>query len=350
MYEKLARSLLHAGYNDLHLIGYPITARSDVESGLTFHPLDPFPRLSVSRLFARWRILKLVSRLRPTVFVITTHELIGVALLVKFFLRSKIVYDIQENYFENIKASTGIPKVLRYFLAGAVRLKEVVSIPFFDAIWLAEKGYAEEMPYAGKHGIVLENKFVVPDNFMRRPLPGLNLLFSGTLARSTGVFEVIRLAEKLNAKNDAVRLSIAGYCAHQATWQELERSIRNKPFINIIGGSNLVPHEEIVKAISNAHFGIICYPGTDHVRNRIPTKLYEYLACRLPVLLENNPQWMAIAATVNGYIPVDFDHPDIESILMMMHKTGYCVGPIDGFLWEPEVERLVESGGELCGA
>jgi hypothetical protein len=348
MYQKIARSLYQEGFRDLHLIGYPIPTRHTDEEGLTLHPLVPFERLSFRRLTIPWTIFNIVRSLRPTVFIVTTHELLLVALMTKVFFGSRIVYDIQENYYENIKASTGLHNILRQILATVVRLQEILLLPFFDAIWLAEKGYAEEMPFVARRAVVLENKFVFPENFVRYTLPGLNLLFSGTLARSTGVFEAIQLTEKLRARNNAVRLVIAGYCAHTPTWLELQRTVSSKPYISILGGPELLPHEEIVEAIARSHFGIVCYPKADHVRNRIPTKLYEYLACRLPIVLENRPQWVAIAATVNGCIAVDFDHPDIEKILQQALRKDFCEGPIDNFLWKTEADRMIVSINKLC--
>ncbi|MDH4297437.1 MAG: glycosyltransferase [Cyclobacteriaceae bacterium] len=348
MLEKLAMSLHNAGYRDIHIIGFPTKLTREIHSGIIFHPLRAFTRLSVQRMLASWKILLTVISLKPALFIITTHELLFAAIVLKVLTRCRIVYDIQENYYKNILGTNAFPRLLRYPIAFYVRLKEKMMSPFFDALFLAEKCYREELRFAGKHHVLLENKCVVPKDFKRTPTAsGTTLLFTGTLAKSTGIFEAIDLAEKLHQADAKIRLHIVGYCAMHATWEQLKLRIAGHPFIQLSGGRELQPHDVIMEAIGHATFGIVYYPPAPHTRNRIPTKLFEYLACGLPVLLQNDKHLTAIADSVDGAIAVDFDNVNAADLIHKMSSVHFYSSPSTAFIWETEKTLLINQIQEI---
>ena len=81
MYEKIGLTLAESGVFDVHVVGTP-SARTG-RAGITQHSLKPFTRISLGRLLAPWRILSLALRLRPDIVIITTHELLYLAMFMK---------------------------------------------------------------------------------------------------------------------------------------------------------------------------------------------------------------------------------------------------------------------------
>jgi hypothetical protein len=49
------------------------------------------------------------------------------------------VYDLQENYYQNIRYTDTYPPVIRHLLASTVRSVERISAPLVDHFLLAEK-------------------------------------------------------------------------------------------------------------------------------------------------------------------------------------------------------------------
>ncbi|MBI3218373.1 MAG: glycosyltransferase [Bacteroidetes bacterium] len=343
MLEKLGRSLAGTQKFEVFVIGFPSRLAVPNENGITLLPLPFFRRLSSLRVLIPFKILRKCIQVKPDMVIVNSHELLIVGILNRIFFGSLIIYDIRENYYRNILLTDAFPKFLRWPLASLVRLKERCFSPFFDCLFLAEKGYKKELTFVKNKSTVLENKVRVPASFQRDPKPGkIRLLFTGTLAESTGVFQVIELAEKLHQQNEAVELMIVGYCAQPETYQRLLQAIENQPFIRLKGGQKLVPHSQIFEAIAEADFGIIYYPPSPHSANSIPTKLYEYLGCRLPILLQDYEPWVELCKPYHAAVIVNFSQPDLRLIQQSMKESHFYDQSPTGVTWADEEPKLLE--------
>ena len=340
MFEKMGVSLVHTGLYEVHIIGSPSAADLHTQD-IHFHPLPRFERLSAGRIAARIKVLRKVIKLKPELLIVNTHELLGVAILIRILFGAIIVYDIQENYWKNILSTSAFPKLFRPVIAFFVRLKEWVASPLFSQFLLAEKCYADELGFIGKRYLIIENKCKVPGDFRRTPQPDfIQLVFTGTLAESTGVFGAIRLAEQLHKHEPKIRLTIVGYCAQPNVLRRIEKEVSQRAFISLIGGSEMVPHDTIMRTIAAANFGIVCYPMSPHIENKMPTKVYEYLACQLPVLLQNHPPWAKMCAPCPAAIVIDFDQTDAKAILEKIRISHFYSQAPQGVTWEGEEEKL----------
>ncbi len=340
-FEKMAMTLAKSGH-EVYLVGMPSTTQITPQ-GVHFLELVPFHRLDWRRLLAPFRVLKKVRKVKPELLIVNTHELLLVSFLNRILFGTKIVYDIQENYYRNIRWTLAFPPWLRRPLALWVRLKEKLMAPFFHRIIFAEKCYAEEMRFLAAKATVIENKSVLPADFTRRPNNGkITLAFTGTLGLSTGVFEAIDLVEQLHEKRADIELHIVGYCALPEMLAEIMNRCSGKSYIRLTAGRMQVGHERILDLISRAHFGIVSYPASPHTYNRIPTKLFEYLSARLPILLTDNPSWRALTDPLSAAIAVDFSDPDVDNILVEMAKREFYSGPVDQFFWASEEQKLID--------
>ena len=84
MFEKMAATLANSGLYEVHIIGYAGTPRHVMDVGL--HTLGKFGRLSFQRWFVKWRVLFILIRLKPDVFIFNMYELLGVSFWLKVFL------------------------------------------------------------------------------------------------------------------------------------------------------------------------------------------------------------------------------------------------------------------------
>jgi hypothetical protein len=342
MYERMGQSLAANGY-EVFIAGFPPTAAKPID-GIHFLPHNTFNRISFSRITVRFKILRKVLSIKPDLLIICTHELIGVGLLYRLFTGKRIIYDVQENYFRNILYTDAWPKFIRPFLAFAVRLKEIITFPFISQFLLAEKCYHTELTFTKGKNVIIENKCRLPQNFQRKSTNDLiNLIFTGTIAESTGVFQAMELTKKLHAADHRIRLLIIGYCAQPKTLERVKDAIVSSTFISLIGGDSVVPHTQIMEAISTAHFGIVFYPRAKNTENRIPSKLYEYLACRLPMLIQEQPQWIDLCKPYSACIIVDPDQPDVSMILKQMTSGEFYLGSVENANWVTEEAKLLDS-------
>ena len=101
MFEKMAVSLAQTKQWQVHVVGWGKPSQLQFE-GINFHALGAFARISLSRFLAPVKLLKILIRLRPEAFIVTTHELLWIAVIAKTILDVKIYYDVRENYYLNI--------------------------------------------------------------------------------------------------------------------------------------------------------------------------------------------------------------------------------------------------------
>ena len=344
MYEKMGYSLLH--HYEVHIIG-AMNSHDVSGTPVVFHPLPPHTRLSFDRVLAPLRILKKILSIKPDLLIICTHELLWMVLVAKMLLRCKVIYDIRENYFRNILYTNAFPHFFRLFIASYVRIKEWITSPFINNFFLAEAGYEQELEFVKDKKIILENKVKKITLPATRKLSladkNIHLLFSGTLAPTTGVFIAIELATKLHALDPRIRLLIIGYSPLHIVYREINQLIHDKPFIHFRGDNKPIPHPEILSAIQEADFGIIAYPPNLSTKNTIPTKLYEYLGYTLPILLIDHPPWVEMCQVYSAAIPFNTGDFREQEILHKLKTTPfYSTIPTDVF-WEMEEEKLLQT-------
>jgi hypothetical protein len=234
---------------------------------------------------------------------------------------------------------------MRHLLAIWVRGKEMLLARFFHLFILAEKGYKKEMKFFKNNFIILENKSILPEGKPRVKSSGtIRLLFSGTISESTGVFEAISLARALHHIDNTIYLHLIGYCAVPATLTKIHALIQSEKYITLTGGDQRVPHEEIVTQLYCSDFGIIHYPFSPHTENKIPTKLYEYLSARLPMIIQDYQPWVDRCTPHQAAIPIQFS-PSLDAVglLKKMKQTEfYTTSPTD-VSWSSEEKKLLDA-------
>ena len=343
MFEKMGISLAQSGEYEVFIIAYPSSSDTS-QQGIQFLPLEPFKRLSFKRLMAKWAVFRKLIMLKPAIVIFNTHELILPCILIKLFMEVKIVYDVRENYYRNILLSESFPWIVRWPLAMVVRFKEKLLAPAIDHFFLAEKGYENEFRFYRGGWTVIENKAAAMSAVDRLKVPNkIRLLFSGTLAASTGVFEAIEMAKALHKLDASVELTVIGYAALPSVREKIETYVKTNSWIRYTGGHVLVPHSEIEKAIQNADAGIISYPHSDHTINSHPTKLFEYLHARLPILLEKQWPWIARFESCKPFITYDAAKPDYAGILTSLKKESFYTESPSDVTWSSEEPRLLKA-------
>ena len=351
MYGKLSLSLAKLPHAQIHLAGYqaPLPPAPD---NLHFHPLFKFKRLSLKRFLAPLRFLKLLFKISPQVVIVGTHELIWVTLIYKIYRRCDLVYDVRENYYLNLKSQKVYVPVISHFLAFAIRGIERLAAPFVKQFLLAEKSYAGQLPFLQSKYLVLENKYQPKYPALVNPpvatgvklsTPKVQLLYTGTISELYGVFEAVALCQALNQVAPGYVLTIMGYCPQTEVLQRLKNIISGDGRITLIGGDYLVPHHLILEVISESHVGLLPYHPHPSTAGCIPTKLYEYIAQSLPVIVAENTLWENLVNQFQAGIVVDFNHYQATDIHAQLHQQTFYAGKdLTPAYWVSEEKKLLD--------
>ena len=344
MYEKMGLSLDQTNKYEINIIGFS-TKNISVPAAVKWYPIFNRSRLSIKRLWAPVACLKKLVKVKPELIILNTPELLIVICIYKILFGGKIIYDILENYRNNILYTNTYPALIRPLLAYLIRSLEWVSRPVVDHYFLAEKNYSEELKFAKNKYTIIQNKFKGAGKQSPKTIvstENLKLIYTGTIAENYGILEAIHFAEKMHKHVENASLIIIGYCAKHGLLQEIKQYIRDKPYVRLIGGDRPVPHPEIIEAIEEADIGLVAYRANRSTDNCLPTKIFEYMACGLPMILQKNPYWVDFCQPHNACIPIDFSSFDIELVLNKLKTTAfYNTGQPMNVYWETEELKLL---------
>jgi glycogen(starch) synthase len=348
MFHKLGISFSKLPGTEVHIAGFTAPLRP-APANIFFHPLFSFTRLGWARLLAPFRFLSLLLRVKPTIIVAGTFELLLPSLAYRLFHPCRVVYDIRENYYLNLRSQGVYPPLVRDILAASVRALEHLSAPFIAAFFLAERSYLQELPFLGGRSLILENKFkpygAAPGPGPVSPVtlgPGpIRLLYSGTISELYGVFEAIDLCYRLNQVKPVFSLTIVGHCPQPDILHRVQTAIRDKPYIRLEGGDHLVPHHRIIAAMRESHLGLLPYHPHPSLSRCRPTKLFEYLAAALPVLVQHNPYWQPLILEKEAGILLDFHaYQPADLVEQILTGTFYARKNLGDLYWDSEEQKL----------
>ncbi len=347
MYEKIGLSLQQTNIYDVNIIGFR-TKNIPKNSEINFYPCFNFGRKSIRRLLAPLTFLYFLIKMRPQMVIISTYELIPSALVYRFvFSRTHLVYDVQENYALNV-LSNRKSDLLASVWAGYVRWVESVAQPMISLNIVAETRYSNEINYLN-NSLVLLNKFntrcsivkftKINSIYVNSPL---KLIFSGTVSTDYGIWQSVEFVNELAKIFPLLKAKFIGRVPDQTLLRELLSIQNNVVEFNI--DTEPIAHKAILEEMSTADFGIVAHQPTLSIQNCFPTRIYELMHFRIPILLQDHPPWVAYCQQWNSCIPLDFNHYDVETVAaQMMEQRFYNRGTPDDIYWESEEKKLIKA-------
>ncbi|UOG77051.1 glycosyltransferase [Hymenobacter tibetensis] len=318
MYGKFARSLAERPATAVHVAGRHAVPPVG-SSAIQVHTLLQGTRLSWARLGAQRRYWQLLNSLQPNLVVVHAPELLPLTLLwQRLGAGRRFVYDIRENYALNVSTQGVYGRFTRQWLAAGLRWMETRAAHRAAGLILAEESYADELPFLqdvpAERVVLLENKYQPTTHKTQQapPMPApsepLRLLYSGTISVLNGIHEAIALAKELHRlRPGGVLLTVIGFCQQPSLLLELRQlQLTHPPWLRLLMEDTApVAHTAIVTEIQRSHVGLLLYqphPSTQRCR---PTKLFEYLAHGLPMVVPKNPLWEASIRRHQAGIVVD---------------------------------------------
>ncbi len=341
MFEKFAVSIAANPNYEVHVAGNKGSGNS--HSDVQQHPTKELTRISLLRIFSFISVLKVIFKVRPDLIITSTHESLVVIVIYKLLYGCKLCYDMQENYYLNLIHSPHHTYAVKHIIATFVRLKEIITYPFIDHYFLAEKCYRNEMPWLEKKSTVLENKALLYETkreHQNNTTNELHLIYTGIIGENYGTLEAVALAKAL-LKLRGGSFLIAGFSPDKKYLKRLYKFIGNDRRITITGGDKFVNHKDILQHASRASLGIVSYQNNPAINDKIPTRIYEYLSLHLPFIIPQNEVWNSYCKPFNACISTSFTHPKPKDILEWYDKNDfYNVTPGPEISWTEEEVKL----------
>ena len=295
--EKLYQSFKNDSTYDCYFCG---VVSKTTDKNLNTHTWK-YGRGLIFRLMINFSYFFLLLKIKPRTIILNNNDLQLLSIYYKLIFGAKVIYDVQENLVYNITYQNIYSGWKKQFYLLLTNLSNNSLGRFCNGFILAEKCYEEELPFIKKKPyLILENKFLPPRIEKNKNNSSiLQLLFSGTITETSGIQNALIYLRELN-KIRSCQLTIIGHTPDKNLHKKL-KSISDTTVI-YQGSTSPIPHNLINQAISKADFGLICYVITDANKNKIPTKIYEYLANQLPIICQKHSAWNYLIKTSKGGI------------------------------------------------
>ena len=349
----MALAQVEAGY-EVSIIAQDAAKQPYMREGVKIIPIGVFGRLSFRRILSIWSISRKAKALKADVYQIHAVELLALGKQLKKQLpKAKIVWDMHEDYVANILYADYYSDGSRKQLAARVANLQQDFCKWGDGLVLAEECFHSVLDFPAERTAIVRNKFQLPTSAiaaentqMAMPM----MVCTGTIAEDWGVFRAIELWKALN-KRQKVALVIAGHAQDGTILAKIEEAVAasglGKQFL-LLGGKEYLPFETIVQWIRSSTFGIALYDPKQNIKDRIPTKFYEFMAQNKPLVFSKNPAWDALNARLNFGLSVDWplEDRDLDAIeAKLLHQDAIQSWekiPKEEWSWEAEKAGMLD--------
>ena len=351
IFHKQAKSLVKAGY-DVTLIAQH--DKNEVVDGVKIVAL-PRPKNRLWRMLGTWRILKLALKQKADVYHFHDPELIPVGLVLKLLTKGKVIYDVHEDYGKAVLSKDYLPECTRKAVAVLVRQMEKSTAKFFDAIIvvahddLATDGLLKNFS-SHKRGVIVCNFPILPQFTVREDSTdndtAFSLIYAGGLAKERGISEIVQALEYVNPSK-VVKLVLYG----KFLPEPYENEVRRLKGFERVEYRGWIEQGELWRRMNQVDVGIVCLHPVGQYTKGLPTKLFEYMAAGLPVIVSNFPLCQEFVEGNNCGLTVDplkpreiaraieylIEHPDEAR---KMGENGRKA-VLEKYNWETERTKLL---------
>jgi glycosyltransferase involved in cell wall biosynthesis len=305
------------------------------------------------------RILCAALRARASIYHFHDPELLPVGLLLKM-LGKTVVYDVHEDYPEQVKSKDYLPVFLRGAVSSLVGLAEKAIAARLDGVVCATDAIAAKF----RHGRVVtvrnypangrvvnrELRIVKPESVFHSSLftthysPFRLVHLSGTLIPGRGVTSMVRAMELLD---DRFELVLAG----RFVTPEYEAAVRAMAGFKRVRYIEPVPHEQVWGLYEECDAGLVCLLPLERYKVSLPVKMFEFMAAGLPVIASDFPLFRELVEENGCGICVDPEMPeriasaarrlagDTELVRRMGEMGRKAV--LEKYNWEAEAQTLL---------
>ncbi len=270
---------------DVHLVAVGASA-GDTETtarGVRLHPFERKGGKLLGMVRAHRQIHKCFRQVRPDVFHFHDPDLVPLGLWLNFVGKCKVVYDVHEDVQKTLVKKRWLPDPLKRPLAWLFGKLEMIAVRRFAAAIVAE-------PYAMKrfttpNSVLIRNYFPLFPDRPRRVFDGsrpLRLIYVGSLTKMRGVSSLV---EALDYIKTPAELLLAGKF-HSDGFKETV--LTGRPNVRYLGWA---PLDRVFDYLHDADIGMNCVlPAPSH-DEMLGTKVFDYMAARLPIVTSNFSVW-----------------------------------------------------------
>jgi len=205
---------------------------------------------------------------------------------------SAVVYDVHEDYPAMMLEKYWIPRPLRGITAQAAGLANRAAGHWLDGIVTADPDVERDFQPVARNRTLAYYNFPVLDLF--RPTPGeqvgkTDLVYVGGMSERAGTFILLDALTVLAGQGIRPTVRLAGYTDGQAGLLAVQKGIRSRGLDAQVELRGRLPHSQVPAWIRSGRIGLVTLQAIPKFMKNIPSKMFEYWACGLPVIASRLP-------------------------------------------------------------
>jgi len=358
IFHRECVSLTKTGY-DVSLLAYG-ESEGDYD-GVKLACLGKNDRFKAgSNLLNRWQrtrqAFKRAIDLNADLYHFHDPELIGAGIAIKKQTKASVIYDCHEDNVSYMLQKEYIPTPIRRIMAAVIEFQELKAVKVLDAIVTADDGMRKDFMHKGAKCTVSVDNFPRLDLFLEKAndiSPKYDLVYHGTIPK-------YHLETCFSVDTELVKRGFEPtwlFIGKYSDFDWAKEEIREKKAENRFTFKGIVAHDEIARWVRLGRIGIIPLPNYPKFQSNVPTKLFEFMALKMPVVLSNLPPSRPYVGDGKCAIMVDPDSPHeyadaISDLIADPHRRNEMGKEgnrrvVSRYNWETSFSKLLKLYKEL---
>jgi glycosyltransferase involved in cell wall biosynthesis len=297
-------------------------------------------------LFSPIYVIRLARKSKADIFHLHDPEIYWLGLILKVFFKGKIVIDIHENYHRIIKSKV-YKRIMQLIVVCFYKAYERICISCASAVIYAVSDIRENHQQVKINNEVIKN---FPEIHIlagvRKTHLKQQIIYIGDITIDRGIVETIQAFNLVRQHGFDVNLKLIGPIHLERKY--IQQSQKNK-HIHFTG---FLKREEVIKEIRLSDVGICLLHPKNNYLYSYPVKIFEYMACGIPVLASNFTVFQEIVEKNKCGITVDpFDIKKIASSMMFFLKHPERANEMgkngikairENYNWSNEMHKLIQ--------
>jgi glycosyltransferase involved in cell wall biosynthesis len=235
-------------------------------------------------------------------------ELIPMALLLKALKPSRaVVYDVHEDYPSMMRDKYWLPRWTRPAAALGARLANHLAGRFLSGVVVADRGVANDFIRTAPGKMLLHYNFPSLALFGRpnsvHAQPTADLVYLGGLSERAGFFVLLDALEILAQSGLRPIARLAGYTDGANGLATINAALRRRGLCDQVEFDGRLAHEQVPAWLCTGRIGLVLLQALPKFMKNIPSKMFEYWACGLPVVASDlPPARQFLVEGENGYL------------------------------------------------
>lgn len=309
---KHARLLADNGHRVRLVCPWSVTPGAVVD-GIELHPFPKAPQRLLRPLWSLLKLMPILGRLLRDTDIVHFHDLDLLPWMTPVAMWRPVVFDVHENYPDEMLEKAWIPAPLRRPVALAVKWGQWLGSRVIRNIVLVAPSQERYFASPALRKIYLMNFASrdladgALDNYAeRKPVA----VFIGSQHENNGSLLLLEIAARVVAANPAV-----GFVAVDRFFDPAfrERFLARRHELGLDEAVSLVPNvrpQQLMSILNEATVGISPNLRVPQQINGVHTKVFEYMAAGLPMVLSDLPHQMEVICQSGAGIAVPPEEPE----------------------------------------